>query len=215
MATPSYWTAWGGAKNWKDNAPQLATAANSFTPFAPPPIPSGYYDPNLDAQRDAASRGLLDTQEDVGTQERRGGEDYNTNVAALTKHYTDLGTAQGEQANAYGVVPGGGALLQAAAKRAANQATDQGNLDSTYNRSIADLGNTLTRAQREDVFYGQDVGAQKNFQAQQAGYAAPTGPSNEYTSPSGQSYRVVRRNGFDYRYDPSGKLIGKPTKAKK
>lgn len=215
MATPTYWTAWGGAKNWKDNAPGLAPAANAFTPFTPPPIPSGYYDPSLDAQRDAASRGLLDTQQDVGTQERRLGEDYNTNVAALTKHYNDLGTAQGEQANAYGVVAGGGALLQAAKKRQANQQLDQTNLDATLNRNVADLGNQLTRAQREDVFYGQDVGQQKLYQAQQAGYVAPTAPANEFTDAAGNPYRVVRQNGLDYRYDQFGKLIGKPTKAKK
>lgn len=181
---------------------------NAFTPFQPPPIPSGYYDPNLDAPRQAASRGLLNTQQDTGTALRRGQEDYDTNVAALTRNYGNLASRQTEQANAYGVISGGGAL-QSAAKRAANQKIDQTALDTTYNRGVADAGTGLSRAQSEDTFYGQDVDAQKNFQAQQAGYTAPTGPSNQFRRPDGTVVQEVRRNGYVYVYDQTGKLVQK------
>lgn len=182
---------------------------NAFTPFTPPPIPSGYYDPNLDAQRQAASRGLTNTEQDVGTALRREGEDYGTNVALLTRNYKNLATRQQEQQNQYGVIAGGGAALQSAAKRAANQLVDQTALDTTHNRAVADAGNALTRARSEDVFYGQDVDQQKNFQAQQAGYTAPTGPSNQFTRPDGTVVQNVRRNGYVYVYDQHGKLLQK------
>lgn len=261
---------------------------NGFTPYKPPPIPSGYYDPNLDAQRQAASRGLLNTQQDTGTSLRRGAEDlgfakgdinrtydrgaediatsrgyegqdyttqtgyenqdYGRNVQMLTRQYGQQARQQAEGARKYGVSSGGIALLSAA-KRNENQALDRQGLDTThernitgldtshtravagfdtagnrltqdrdtglsratttYDRGVADAGTGLSRAQSEDVFYGQDVNAQKNFQAQQAGYTAPTGPSNQFTRPDGSTYKVVLKGGYRYEYDPSGKVLNK------
>jgi hypothetical protein len=264
------------------------SADHSFTPWAPPPIPSGYYDPSLDAQRDSASRGLLNTEQDIGLANRRAAEDYgldtgqlgtnyarastdlrtdrdryfqdstsqrqyedtdyHRNVEALTRQYGQLGRQQAEQARKYGVNSGGIALLSAA-KRAENQALERRDVDTThqrfleglstqdrryvedfgrddsrlgedyqagmgrartaYDRGVADRGTALGRARSEDAFFGLDVGQQKLFQSQQSGYAAPTGPSNEFTRPDGSVVRTVRRGGFTYVYDQSGKLVDK------
>jgi hypothetical protein len=249
---------------------------HAFTPYSPPPIPSGYYDPALDAQRDAASRGLLNTEQDIGLAGRRGAEDYGLdpndptygysavgtiernygrdtadlatarsnegvdygrNVEKLTRSYQQLGRQQGEQARKYGVTSGGIALLSAA-KRAENQGLEQRDLDTahqrnvtqfdttgnrlgedhglalgqartTYDRGVADRGTGLSRARTEDQFYGLDVGQQKQFQAQQAGYVAPSGPSNQFTRPDGKTVQTVRRNGKVYVYDQTGKLVEK------
>lgn len=178
-------------------------------PFKPPPIPAGYYDPALDAQRQAATRGLDYGEQDIGLAGRRAQEDYGTqntqllhqkqyadqdythNVQMLTRQFAQLGRQQGEQARQYGVTSPGLALLSAA-KRQENQGIAQGELDTTYlrrgreladaqtaldtdyNRGVADRGTGLSRARSEDLFYGLDIGAQKNYQAQQAGYVAPT-----------------------------------------
>jgi hypothetical protein len=65
---------------------------HAFTPYSPPPIPSGYYDPSLDAQRDAASRGLLNTEQDIGLAGRRAGEDYGLDPNDPTYGYSAVGT---------------------------------------------------------------------------------------------------------------------------
>lgn len=258
-----------------------------FTPYQPPPIPSGYYDPALDAQRQAASRGLLNTEQDVGVAGRRAQEDlgyetgqintgyqrgiedtefqrsyanadftqqhdwnaqdYDRSVGLLTRQYGQQGRQQGEQARKYGVTSGGIALLSAA-KRAENQAIDRGVIDtgyqraqstlttqhdrtlqgldttqsrmgddrttqlgrstSLYDRGVADRGTALGRARGEDTFYGLDVNEQKQYQAQQARYDAPTGPSNETTLPSGQVVREQNVGGVIYQYDRTGRVVG-------
>lgn len=239
---------------------------NAFTPFSPPPIPAGYYDPNLDASRQAASRGLLNTQQDIGLAGRRATEDYGfqqadigrtfdrgsqdigtartysnedyaRNVQMLTRQYGQQARQQAEGARKYGVTSGGIALLSAA-KRQENQALDQQTLDTGHNRDlagfataetrlgedkttgldraqvgydrgVADRGTALGRAQGEDTFFGLDTDAQKQFQAQQAGYQAPTGPSNEFTKPDGTRYRVVLKDGYRYEYDQNGRVLNK------
>jgi hypothetical protein len=52
-----------------------------------PPIPAGYYDPSLDAQRDAASRGLLNTEQDVGLAGRRAQEDLGFETGQINTGY--------------------------------------------------------------------------------------------------------------------------------
>jgi hypothetical protein len=261
------------------NAPGPVTTvvpARGFTPYQPPPIPAGYYDPSLDAQRDAASRGLTQTEQDIGLAGRRGaedyglnpndptygystvgqintqfgrqaqdlqtnrayeGQDYGRNVAMLTRNYQQLSRQQAETARRYGVTSGGIALLSAA-KRAENQGLEQQDLDTAhsravsgfdlagtrlgedktnalgqaqtvYNRGVADQGTALSRARAEDLFYGLDVGAQKQYQASQAGYEAPLGPRNEFTSPSGQPYRTVKSGGYVISYDQNGREISR------
>jgi hypothetical protein len=200
-----------------------------FKPYQPPPLPTGTYDPALDAQRAAAARGYGDLQQDTALAGTRAAEDYgftvnqyNQQVAALTKHYQDLGTAQDERANAYGVVPGGGALLQSAAKRQANQATDKIPLDTAlgqatdaYQRGVTDRSNVLTRGGRENTFYGLDVGSEKAYQAGQAGYSAPLPgepggmPRNESVTAAGQHLRTAVVGVYRYTYGPTGKIVSK------
>lgn len=231
--------------------PGITSVGPAFTPYQPPPLPTGTYDPALDAQRDASTRGLLDTTQDTTLAGTRAAEDYGIglsdiqaqqgaidsqyaqNVASLTRNYARTAAAQGDRNNAYGVLPGGGAALQSAAKRAANQATDQATLDTDraqqlaptyraieglgvgYDRGVTDRTLSLSRAGREDRAFGLDIGSEKAFQAGQAGYTAPGRgepggmPSNEFVNGDGVSHRVVRRNGVDYLYDASGTLISK------
>lgn len=63
-----------------------------------PPIPAGYYDPSLDAQRDAASRGLLNTEQDTGLAGRRAQGDYEYDTGQIYTGYgrgmEDLATTQ-------------------------------------------------------------------------------------------------------------------------
>lgn len=54
--------------------PGGGAAGATPTPYEPP-IPAGYYDPTLDAQRDAATRGEAYTEQDIGLAGRRGSED--------------------------------------------------------------------------------------------------------------------------------------------
>ena len=61
---------------------------NSFVPWKPPPIPSGYYDPGLDAQRDSASRGLLYTEQDIGTQGRYAQQDWGWGQEDIGRDFT-------------------------------------------------------------------------------------------------------------------------------
>jgi hypothetical protein len=250
--------------------------SHAFTPFQPPPIPAGYYDPALDAQRGAASRGLTNTEQDIGLAGRRAGEDYgldpndptygystvgqinlgygrdtadlstqrtyegqdyDRNVQLLTRQYAQQGRQQAEQARKYGVTSGGIALLSAA-KRNENQAIDRQGIDtahtravagfdttgqrltedhtnalgkagSDYNRGVADRGTALGRAQSEDTFYGVDVGNEKNYQATQAGYQAPTGPANERVLPDGRHVQDVRQNGYLITYDQHGNVVSR------
>lgn len=61
-------------------------------PYQPPPIPSGFYDPALDAQRNAASRGLNYLQQDVGLAGRRAQEDLGYETGQI-----NLGADRGLQ----------------------------------------------------------------------------------------------------------------------
>jgi len=218
----------------------------AFTPYSPPPIPSGSYDPALDAQLYAAQRGYGDTQQDVGTQQLRAGvdyglrtedinrafgrtqQDYDTSVQMLTRKYRNTADRQAEQAAGSGVVSGG-VLLQAAAKRRANQGLEQTQLDTGlsrarddrdvalgraglgYERQNTDLGTTLLRAGRELGAFGLDTQAAKAFQAAQSGYEPPERPSNEFVSPGGTSYRVMKTKAGPVYVDRFGhKLRGRP-----
>lgn len=231
-----------------------SVAANrfpGFKPYRPPPVPTGTYDPALDAQLGAARRGYGDVQADTTLANTRSAEDYgiqqglygeavgnendvySRNVGLLTKNYANLAANQAEQANAAGVIPGGGAYLQSQAKRAANQATDQAGLDLQHNQTLQGLkdqwdqyglsylrGGTdrttaLTRAGRENTNFGLDINAEKAFQAGQSGYIAPAPgqpggmPRNETVKGGGQHVRTAVVGGVQYTYDRTGKIIGR------
>jgi hypothetical protein len=70
-------------------------------------------------------------QDDVNRSYDRTKADYGSNVAMIQRQYDILAGRQQEQANVSGVI-GGGALLEAATKRAANQAIDRAPLDTGF-----------------------------------------------------------------------------------
>jgi hypothetical protein len=147
----------------------------------PPSPPTGSYDPALDAQRRAASRGLQDTEADTGIANTRDTVDYGLNrddvlraqtrglenlttsrdrgygdvdrqVAVLQRGYQTLAGNQRQQFQAHGLAYGG-AALQAAAKRQANEAFDQQPLDVARAR----IGEDFTR---QSARLGEDAGLQ-------------------------------------------------------
>jgi hypothetical protein len=121
----------------------------------------------------------------------------------LQRGYQTLASQQRQQFQAHGLAYGG-ASLQAAAKRQANEAFDQQPIDLARARLGEDTGlqlgklaldmappdasnplggrrfqdrnTTLTRAKREDASFGLDTAAEKVFQATQSGWVPPTPP---------------------------------------
>ncbi len=158
----------------------------------------------------------------------RGTEDYQSSLEGLRRNYSRLGRRQAEQQRSAGVE--GGAFAAARAKRAENQAIEQkpvdegfkrfgedsadselrlnqgtdralGQLGQGYQRGEEDRGYALARANREQEFFGADVGASKWFQAGQTGYtppAKPVGADAEYGQ-GASAYRLVRL--------PDGRLV--------
>lgn len=243
-----------------------------FRPYQPPPVPTGTYDPALEAQLGAANRGYGDLRQDTALAQTRGAEDYGFGLTAadtslnrgladiatqrgyenqdytrntdlLARSFQQLARQQTERARQYGVVSGGIALLSAA-KRQENQGLAQQGLDLThartfagldttqtrlgenrdttvgqlavgYNRGIADQTTALARAGRENTQFGLDVGAQKAYQAGQAGYVAPLPgepggmPRNERVRAGGQHTRTATIGNIVYAYGPTGKIISK------
>lgn len=236
----------------------LAAGGNPFKPFTPyqPHVPGGLYDPALDYQKDAAGRGYLDKQQDIGLAGTRALEDYTTggrqldfaekqydetygrNVELLTRKYTNLARSQAEGARRYGVTSGGLALLSAA-KRTANQGVEQAGLDlarnqfragiedpnvgsrallkTGYERGVTDRATDLSRAGRENTFFGRGIENQKIYQASQGPNpwtpplpGTPGGrPLNERTTAGGQVVRTETHGGIVYIYDQTGKIISR------
>lgn len=138
---------------------------------------------------------------DLMTSRSRTLADTATAQQGLDRRYTQLGSAQAQAGNAAGLF--GGGFLQAAARaRAGNKGIEQAGLDTAASRaaedsrtsetrlgvdktnSLADLGlgyargnedrtTALARATRENTFFGQDTGAQRSYEAAQAGYIPP------------------------------------------
>jgi hypothetical protein len=218
-----------------------------FKPYTPPRPPSGSYDPALDAAREAARRGLGDVRQDTAlagtraaadfqfgqdayaTQFGRTEADYNTHTAMLKRQYDILAGRQQEQANVNLV--GGGALLEAAAKRKANQGLEQAELDTglqraredrdvgvgrlgvDFERGTTDRATALARAGREDTAFGLDTAAQRAYQAAGMGYVPPQPgqpggmPRNEFTNRHGAQRRRIVRGGVEYIVAPDGTVV--------
>lgn len=140
---------------------------------------------------------------DLLTARSRATEDYGTQTKDLGRNYSRLGNTQRQQAQAAGVL--GGAIEQSRLKRQVNQAHDQSGIDQNYNRFLTDSTQTegrikedtqsqlgqlllgyqrtgedaesgLTRAQAENVFYGQDINELRVDQAKMAGLLPPPDP---------------------------------------
>jgi hypothetical protein len=98
---------------------------------------------DIGTQRDAVNRSFDRSTTDIGTQRGYATEDHQRAIDALTRGYSRLGNQQGQQARVMGV--GGGALVQAARKRAENMAFDQAPIDTGFNRQIAGLDTSQQR----------------------------------------------------------------------
>lgn len=132
-----------------------APAAVPGQPAAPGPgplvLPAGYVNPQRGIEVEEGNRGLSQLKGEAGTTSTRDFTDYgtalaqlgqreaneqadlNTNLATIKKGYTQLASSQEQADNAAGAVSGG-ALLQAAAKRGANETTDVGAQNTSYAR---------------------------------------------------------------------------------
>lgn len=199
-----------------------------------PPIPAGAYNPIRDIELNAGKRGAQNTIEDFGTRESRGAANYllseegvkrqeseqtqdrNTALQALQRSFQRLGVRQGEQANAAGVLRGG-ALLQSAAKRAANEGIGRTGIETTYNRqqeadqrqlgalALQRQGDQqenatgISRAEREQGQFGIDTETLKAREASENGYRAPTGPAkllfNQVNAKTGEHFRTYKAGG--------------------
>jgi hypothetical protein len=251
--------------------PTGAQSAYGFTPFTPDLTPpSGYYDPAIDAQVASTQRGYDDTADDAATAQRRAQQDYelgktaigttydrgmadigtnrqqttedrDTAVANLERSYQRLGNSQRQAQNARGVLTGG-ARLQAAAKRAANEALDRAPIDTAYTRAISgldtsatrlgedrdtqlgqlgigygrqtdDTATALARAGRENEQFKIDARASAAQQAATAGWSPyALQPSNQFGQ-GASARQVVTRGNTVYVYGPDGRIIDTRKKA--
>lgn len=82
---------------------------------------------------------------DLLQQRERGTQDYGTNVSTLQRNFANLGIAQGEAQRKAGAMAGSGANLQAARKRAANEAIERAPIDTAYQRFMADSNTSQGR----------------------------------------------------------------------
>lgn len=98
---------------------------------------------DIGTRRDAVNRGFDRSTADIGTQRGYATEDHQRAIDALTRSYSRLGDQQGQQARVMGV--GGGVLVAAAKKRAANMAFDQAPIDTGFNRQLAGLDTSQGR----------------------------------------------------------------------
>lgn len=173
-----------------------------------PPIPTGAYNPIRDIELNAGKRGLDNTLEELLTKDTRGqsdlllnegdianreteeGQNHDQALAAIASSFKKLGVRQGEQANASGLTRGG-ALLQAAAKRAANETKTREPVDQTYTRQqgadqtargrlllarqreAEDNANATARAEHEQAQFGVDTQTLEAREASDNGYTSP------------------------------------------
>ncbi|WCB94490.1 hypothetical protein DSM104299_03227 [Baekduia alba] len=138
---------------------------------------------------------------DLLTGKNREGEDYSTATNDLSTSFKRLASSQAGNALQAGVGEGG-TFAAAKAARDTNQAHDQSGLDTQHTRfgedystqtgrvktssqqqlddadrlygyGVVDRADTGQRATNENTFFGQDLGAQKQYQAGQQGWVAP------------------------------------------
>jgi hypothetical protein len=147
--------------------------AKAGSPLTLPAPPVGTYDPAIDYNADASNRGFGQLQNDaqtrfeqgqqdyglglgeltqgrdynladIGTGEKRLGEDYGFRSSENTRQYGILGRQQAEGAAQRGVTSAG-LLGKSAAVRGANQTREQGQIDLSRDRGMEDFGTQRTR----------------------------------------------------------------------
>lgn len=170
-----------------------------------------------------SSSDYITAQGDLNRRRTEGLADYGRQRDSVNLGYQQLGNRQAQSTNAAGLV-GGGALAQATEKRGVNNARDLapitlneqrlnegtdralGQLSQNFQRSGVDDATQLSRAQRENTFFGQDLGASRFYQATGTGYVAPKKPGNENTVGK-TTYRRVNIGGKTYFQLPNGKYL--------
>lgn len=219
----------GHASNGADPPLVQATGQNPYA--VPTSAPPGSFDPALKAAGENADQGYLWAGEDyaLGNQQRinnlYGDPTYGTagdlgsiqhraqtqldsanlshdrNTQDLVRSFQNLALSQADQQAKAGVDQGG-AVAQAAGKRAANQGQTQGRLDTDWRTLVGQIGygrdqalggaqqsfdrannSASTEFQRAGVtngLYNQQLNAEKVYAAQQAGLL-PTMPSGALT----------------------------------
>lgn len=208
-----------------------AATGEAAPAWTPPPIPAGAYNPIRDIELNAGKRGTQNTVEDLGTKESRGQASYLLGVegvkrqeaeqaqgrsealASLQRSYQRLGVRQTEQAREAGVLRGG-AVLQSAAKRTANEGIAKAPIETSFQRqqegdqrSLGQLALSrqqeaeddttgIGRAEREQSQFGVDTQTLEGREAAENGYVAPSGPAklvyNKINPANGQSYREFK-----------------------
>lgn len=206
---------------------QRRVGGGPFTPYVPlTSAPVGSYDPNLDAQRRAAQRGLGDLMADTALAGTRTTNDYLLAQEQLSeaeeqqlqdtrRQYDLLGSRQTQRARLAGVAEGG-TPERSGQIRGRNMRRDVGRIESAfdlrqaeleqqYGRAGQDRALQEARARRELGFFEQDINAAGLWQAGQAGFL-PGRPANEARSPGGQVYRTVTFNNRTYYVLPNGQM---------
>lgn len=138
-----------------------------------------------------ANQGHDQAQIDTGFQ--RGSQDLTT---GRDRGLADLSTDWGRTQQDYGSNVG-------RENTAYGQGTGQ--LAAQNQRSMDDMLTGYQRTGVQNTTFGQQINAQKTFQAQQAGLL-PTGPSNEFTGQHGP-FRTEVHNGTVYHRYPDGHLV--------
>lgn len=209
---------------WARVGPAAAPAApaGGAPAWTPPPLPTGYYNPSRTIETEESQRGLGQLEGEVGTQRARDKTDYYDQSAGLDRQaqqqqsdyqraqaqlrqsFQRLGTKQEEGANVAGALQSG-ALLQAAAKRAANEGQQRDVQNVNYGRQVdanklaraqldltgappdaanplggrnfQDLTTKLTNAQANNTFFGYSQSKLAGQEAAERGYPAPTAPA--------------------------------------
>lgn len=195
-----------------------STTAMAPAAWTQPPIPTAAYNPIRDIELAAGKRGTQNTIEDDTTKEaqdnsnlllntegvqREEGEQQTAEQKALStlaESYKKLGVSQEQGANKAGVLRGG-ALLQAAQKRAANEGVTKGSdeqalqtqltndqikrgqLTLTNQRELEALLTSSSRAEREQAQFGVDTKTLEAREASENGYVAPTPPKAVVSAP--------------------------------
>jgi hypothetical protein len=100
--------------------------------------------------RDDITQQSLRTEQDMFRNFGRGQQDYQTSIADLLANYQRLGNNQAQSMRAAGVAQGG-AAVQAAEKRAANQAHDRAPIDQNWQRYQEDWNSQRSRFQEDQA----------------------------------------------------------------
>jgi len=166
-----------GANTLAEQARRRNPVYDNTHPWIAPPavIPSSAYNPTLDIELAAGKRGTRNTIEDLLTKGTRGeqgfaldqaevkrqegeqGQEHQRALAALAQNYERLGGRQTEQANAAGVSRGG-ALLQAAMKRKANEGKAAEPINLNYQHQQEGDQRSLARLALSRQQEGEDIG---------------------------------------------------------